>query len=55
MTWYVWLVVALIAVSSMLTIASIGKPRKPMTSGTAVWVLLVNAALVWAIVAGATR
>lgn len=55
MPWYIWLVVGAIVLSSLLSVAMVGKPRTPSTPTTVVFVLIVNALLVWAIVEGASR
>lgn len=50
--WSVRIVSGLLAVGTLLTIAEIGKPRKPTTHATAVMVVMVNALLMWALLAG---
>lgn len=55
MIWYAWVLVGTIALSSLMVIASIGKPRKPQTPGGAVAVLIVNGLIVWAVVSLALR
>lgn len=55
MPWYAWLVTALVGVSTLVTIGSVGKPRKPTTPGIAVAVVVVNGLFVWGVVALGTR
>lgn len=38
-----WLIVGMFALGALLTIAAVGRPRKPMTSGTAATVVAFNA------------
>jgi hypothetical protein len=46
MTWFDWILVAWLTLGVVLTIALIGKPRKPITPGVAVATLVINSALV---------
>lgn len=41
-----WFLVCMLALGALLTIAAVGKPRKPLTSGTAAWVVAFNAAYI---------
>lgn len=52
MTWQQWTVCALLAWGSLLTIANIGKPRKPIDPSLAVAVLILNGALIALVVTG---
>lgn len=49
MTWYAWLMVALLVTSSVLTILLIGRPRQPTTAGVAVVILVVNSLYMWGV------
>lgn len=51
MTWYAWVVIAVLVINPLLAIAIIGKPRKPLTSGNAIFGLIGNALIIWAILA----
>lgn len=53
--WYIWIVLALIAVSTLGSIAYIGKPRPPLAPGTVVGIVIANALIMWAIIEGVTR
>lgn len=44
------LVLALLALSALTTVGTIGQPRKPVTPGIAVWVLIVDALLALGVV-----
>lgn len=46
MKWFLWGFVALIAINAIACVAAVGKPRKPMTSGAAATIVLLDAALV---------
>jgi hypothetical protein len=45
----VWTIVGLTVWGSAISILQIGKPRKPMTPGIALAVLIINAGVVWGI------
>ena len=45
-----WAVLAVLAANTVANIAYIGKERKPITPGSAVAVLIVNALIAWAVV-----
>jgi hypothetical protein len=51
MEWYAYAMVALIAISTLATILTIGKPKVPTTPGMAVAVLVTNGLLIWGILA----
>lgn len=46
-----WLIVGFLALGALLTVASVGKPRKPLEPGVATVTVLVNALLIAAILA----
>lgn len=50
MSWQKWTLIALYVVSALLTVATIGRPRKPLEAGTAVAVLIIDALLVLLVV-----
>lgn len=54
MTWFHWLLIALFALEPFLKILLIGSPRKPITRADAAFALVVNALLIWCVVAIAT-
>ena len=54
MNWFGWLLVAWWAVSALLTVGYIGKPRKPLVPSTAVVVILIYAALIVGLLAVGT-
>lgn len=41
-----WVMVSMFVIGALVTVNSVGKPRRPVTPGTAAWVLAVNAAYV---------
>lgn len=49
MTWYAWVIVALAAVSALLTVLNIGKPRSPISPPVAALIVVANALYIWAI------
>jgi hypothetical protein len=50
MDWVSWVIVVLLAVNGALSVLAIGKRRQPITAGQAAWTVLVNAAVIVAIV-----
>jgi hypothetical protein len=50
MTWPKYVLLALYAASAILTVAWIGKPRKPTTPGVAALTLVFSAMLAWLVV-----
>lgn len=50
MPWYAWVAIAALALGSALTITSIGKPRRVLTPGIALGVVIANGLLIWVIV-----
>lgn len=46
MTWQQWLLAGLVALSSLIGIARVGKPREPITPGEAVFIALFNGAII---------
>lgn len=38
-----WVIVGMFALGALITITAVGKPRKPLTPGTAAYVVAVNA------------
>lgn len=46
MNWFLWFVVAWWIMNAVLTVASVGKPRKPITAGAAAVVVLLEAAFI---------
>jgi hypothetical protein len=54
-TWFGWVYVVFLAVNAALAVLSIGEERKPMTSGVAVTVVILDGLLVWgAVTVGTT-
>jgi hypothetical protein len=47
MRWEAWVFVTLYGLSVVLNIASIGKPRKPMTPGQAASLAVISALLIY--------
>lgn len=43
MSWQKWVLVAFTALAALLNVSVIGKPRKPLTPGLAVTILLLDA------------
>ena len=37
-----WVLVAVMALGSLLSIVTVGEDRKPLTGGAAAWVVLIN-------------
>jgi hypothetical protein len=50
MTWPKYVLLALYGVSAILTVAWIGKPRKPTTPGMAAFLVVWSAFLAWLVV-----
>lgn len=50
MPWYAWVAIAALALGSALNVTGIGKPRRPITPGTALSVVIANGLLIWVIV-----
>lgn len=46
MNWFLWFVVAWWILNAVLTVASVGKPRKPISAGTAAYVVVIMALFV---------
>ncbi len=51
MTWLHWLLVGYFTLGIVVSIASVGKPRVPMTPGGAIIGLVINGLLIWVVVA----
>jgi hypothetical protein len=49
MSLVMWIVVAILALGALVSVATVGKPRKPMTGGAAALVVIIDAALIVAI------
>lgn len=54
MPWQVWVILALFAVNALAVVLKVGAPRKPLTSGDAVAVLVTNGLLAWLLVSAVT-
>lgn len=50
MVWQQWLLAILFAISALLTINNIGKPKKPITPGIATIAVLLNVIMIAIIV-----
>lgn len=50
MVWQQWLLVILISIGIIGTIAQVGEPRKPITSGFAAFNTIVGALLILAVI-----
>ncbi|MFE3202234.1 hypothetical protein [Embleya sp. NPDC059237] len=46
MIWFLYALIGYVALGTLLVLAAIGKPRQPITNGTAMYVVLVNAAII---------
>lgn len=53
--WYAYVLIGVMVMSALGTVWSVGKPRRPLTPDTAVFVIVTNALMIWAIVALAER
>lgn len=49
MAWYGWVLVALFVFNASAAIHSIDQPRKPLTRGGAIFIVLADALIVWAL------
>lgn len=54
MPWYAILIIAVLAMSSGTVLASIDRPRKPITPNLALATLVANGLMIWGVVALAT-
>ncbi len=54
MTWFGIVLVSAIIVSTLLAILGIDEPRQPITTGLALWITVINALVIWGIVAVGT-
>lgn len=45
MTWFGWLLIALMLISTLATIGLIGQPRKPISNGAAIFATVLNGLL----------
>jgi hypothetical protein len=50
MEWYAIAIICILAFSSGVSIASVGKPKEPTTAGVALTALLVHGLMIWGIV-----
>ena len=50
MDWQKWVLLGILALNTLVAIATVGKPRRPTTPGVAVAVLVLNSLLAWAVV-----
>lgn len=41
-----WIIVGFLTLGALLSVANVGKPRKPITAGQAVTIVVINAALI---------
>jgi len=46
MSWYLWFLAVFFALNGVLVAGSVGEPRKPLTSGTAAFVVVLDALLI---------
>ena len=46
MTWFGWFLILFTLLGIAVSIANVGKPRKPLDAGTAAWVFVVQGLLV---------
>lgn len=53
MTWPLWIVFGYLVISTLTTVGSIGKPRRPLESGPAVVAVIIMSALAGLVVLGA--
>lgn len=54
MPWYAWVMVTLYAISVLVTLASVGEPRKPLTLEQAALAVIMSFLMVWGIISLAT-
>lgn len=54
MTWFGYTLLAIYAVSTIINISWVGKPRQPLTAGTAAFLTVYTALIVWGILAVGT-
>lgn len=50
MGWLQWILSSVIALSTIVTVTMVNKPRKPITAGTAAIVVVLNGLMIIAIV-----
>ncbi len=50
MTWPKYVLIALNALSALVSVSQIGKPRKPLEASTAVGVIVIDVLLCWLVV-----
>lgn len=50
MNWEKWVLISVIALSTLMTIGMVGRPRETMTPGNAIFITLGNAAFIWLVV-----
>lgn len=50
MPWYAWALIGWILFGSVVTVATIDRPRKPLGHDTAIVTLIFHALFIWAIV-----
>lgn len=56
MTWFGYVLVGVIAFGTLCSVATVGKPRPPLSAEVAVLVVVTNALLIWgAIAVGTTQ
>ena len=46
MTWFGWCLIAIVALSTLLSVAQIGKKREPLDPSTVVVIVIVNSLLI---------
>lgn len=49
MPWYIWLLIADLSLSALAKVATVGRPRKPLTGYDAVVAVVVTAAYIYGI------
>jgi hypothetical protein len=55
MTWYAWTIIATLVLGAGIQIATIGRPREPLTPGVVLVTTVLNGLIVWGIITLATR
>lgn len=50
MTWILWVVVALLAFGTVVSITQVGKPREPVTPGVAATTVVIQGLIISAII-----